>query len=67
MKHSNHRNQVAYIKRSWYRELRADGWTAKAAKANVNSSIEFIDSVQKLAFEHGGTMSAEVYTQDEEI
>ncbi|KKL82739.1 hypothetical protein LCGC14_1981790, partial [marine sediment metagenome] len=29
MKHSNHRKQVAYLKRSWYRELRNDGWTAK--------------------------------------
>ncbi len=64
MKHSEHRNQVADIKRSMYRELRADGWTAKAAKINVNDTIEFMDGIQQLAFEYGNTVTVETEEKD---
>lgn len=53
MKHSRHRNQLARIKRSWYRELREDGYTAKLAKKRVEHNISFMDGIQRLAFERG--------------
>jgi len=57
---NKHRLQVANIKRNMYRELRIMGWTAKAAKKNVNETIEFMNAIQQLVFEHGDTVTVNI-------
>lgn len=57
MKHSEHRKKVAGIKRNIYRESRAMGWTAKAARKNAEETVEFMDAIQQLAFSHGDTVT----------
>jgi len=57
MKHSNHRNQMADIKRTVYRESKAIGWTSKAAKINAEETINFMNGLQQLAFECGHTVT----------
>lgn len=65
-KHSDHRKQVAKIKREMYQELRVAGWSPKAAKLNVNSTIEFMDGIQQLAFAYGCTVTVEKCVDDYE-
>ncbi|KKL22844.1 hypothetical protein LCGC14_2431350 [marine sediment metagenome] len=60
MKHSKHRNQMAQIKRSMYQELRADDISAKAARMNVNTTIKFLDSLQRIILGYNYTATIKI-------
>ena len=48
---------MAEIKWNIYRESRAMGWTAEAAKKNANETVEFMNVVHQLAMKHNDTVT----------
>ncbi len=53
MKHSKHRNELADIKRTVYREsISNHGTTPKAARINAEGMANFIGALMQMAAEH---------------